>query len=131
MPLRIIIYNTEDYLVIKSHRRWHIFAATSCQLRFTIAYGLYPIQQLAQRHSPSEAIIAFRKVGHKSELSIHMVNCQYVHQESPSDTQTPAHFKRTAPPPVLSPSNILPPPFSHFTFITSTKNRVHFKTVIL
>ena len=40
---------------------------------------------------PTDAIITIRKVGHKSELSIRVVSCQYVHQKEPKcyhDTST-------------------------------------------
>jgi hypothetical protein len=47
-------------------------------------------------------------------------------QGSPAENQSPTYWnligrRLTAPPPLLSPSSILPPPSSHFTFILAEK----------
>jgi hypothetical protein len=55
-------------------------------------------------------------------------------QESPAEIQVHWNLigrRMTAPPPVLSPSSILPPPESHGAFIPANKYLAAFQTVIL
>jgi hypothetical protein len=57
-------------------------------------------------------------------------------QGGPAETQISAHsnlIRRSmiAPPPVLSPSSILPPPSSHCGFVPSTKNLALLKMIFI
>jgi hypothetical protein len=80
---------------------------------------------------PTYALVAFWKVRIKSNVA--QVGIEYAHgllymyvQGSPVEIQTPAHWNligrsMTAPPPVLSPNSILPPPSTHYAFLPEGK----------
>ena len=68
-----------------------------------------------------------------SELSLHMVKCACVQKTVQLITKLPTHCNvigrsMTAPPPVLSPSSILPQPSSCCAFTLVKKNRRAFQS---
>jgi hypothetical protein len=79
------------------------------------------------RHSPTDAVVAFRQFWRKSNFA--QLAVEYI-RGSAIDIQTPAQWyflgrNMTAPQPVLSPSNILTSPSSHCAFISARKNLAH------
>jgi hypothetical protein len=71
---------------------------------------------MTYRNLPNHAIVTFRKVRYKSELSIPVVRYRRVYNGAPAHWNLTGS-SMTAPPSVLSPSIILPPPSSHCAII--------------
>jgi hypothetical protein len=76
------------------------------------------------RSAQSSRRFGFSRILRQSELIIHVVNCT---EGSPVKIRTASHWIRIdcsmiAPPPVLSPSSILPSPSTHWAFISTEKN---------
>lgn len=90
---------------------------------------IHPFSELAQKQTPpTYRSINVPKHPEPGEWHIHMVSyiCMCI-QGSPVEIRAPPHWKpishsRTAPPPELSPSSVLPPLSTHCTCIPAGKN---------
>jgi len=118
--------------------------------RATASFEFVCTTEFLQTHSPTRAIVTLRTILGRveffaSEWNIHMVNyiCNYYTKGSPAEIETPTQWdligsSTTVPPPMPSPSSILPPTSSSgavfwrlYYLFPQAKLRCVFKHVII